>query len=154
MTTPAIAGIVAACIVCAIGVLVAVICYCRLPKGDDGQLRLREWIRLNKDVVNVSVFESPKYRQSVLQPRASESQPAAPRFSLFSPFAITTSSTNNPNTEKESNMTIDEQYKYQYHAQGVVPETANPRTTTTRKPNSVRIHLPLTRDTEAFTFEM
>lgn len=40
----------------------------------------------------------------------------------------------------------------QYHAQGVIPDTANPQSA--RKVNSVRIYLPITRDSDAFEFEL
>jgi len=118
------------------------------------RLRLREWIRSNRDNVNVTLFDSPQYRLSVLQPRASENPPpAASRFSLFNlnPFAISFRSID-PKVEGEHNVTMSEQYQYT-PGDAVVPDTKNPAQPN-RRQNSVRIHLPITRDTEAFNFEM
>jgi len=136
----------------------AVYYYCmgRNKVDNIGQLQLREWIRSNPDNVNITLFDSPQYRQSVLKPRASEnpSPIASPRFSLFNqnPFAISFRSIN-PRTEGEHNMTMDEQYRDSVQGQGSVPDTKNPAQSN-RRQNSVRIHLPITRDTEVFGFNL
>jgi len=133
--------------------------YCYLNKEDDnGRLRLREWIKSNKDTIDVTVFDSPKYRQSVLEPRPSEAQfPPVSRFSIFNqnPFANAFHSSVKPKSpEGESGSTIDEQY--QTTESDYVPITANPAAAgqSNRRQNSVRIHLPITRDTEVFGFNM
>ena len=144
ISTPILAGIIALCILCALAIISAIVCY-RRPKIDNSdQLRLREWINANQDTVDVALFESPQYRQSVLEPRASEVE-SVPRFSIFNPNPLANIHTK---TEAEAIVTLDEQY---HTPGGVVPETANPHF---NRQNSVRIHLPITRDTEVFGFKM
>ena len=157
LTTPVIAGIAVLFAVCLVAVIFVIVYYYCIRKKNDknGNIELREWIQANKDTVDVAVFDSPTYRKSVLEPRASEAPPqATPRFSLFNqnPFDIAFRS-NKPTTTaavvSELDVTMDEQY----HTQGdvVVPDTANPQS---NRHNSVRIHLPITRDTEVFNFDM
>jgi len=155
LSTPILSGIIIFCVICAIAVISAGVYYWRLKADYASQPQLRDWINANQDTVNVTVFDSPKYRQSVLEPRNSRpiKTQSLPRFSMFNqnPFAISFRSII-PRTEGETSVNLDEHYKTQ--GQGlVVPDTINPSALSNRQ-NSVRIHLPINRDTEAFEFEM
>ena len=79
LSTSNIIIIAVVCSLCLIALVSAVVYYCyfyyRLNEVDSkGRLRLREWLRSNKDTVNVTVFESPKYMQSVLELPSSDTK--------------------------------------------------------------------------------
>ena len=149
LTTPMIAGMAVVVVLCLVAVVVAIVCFMRPNKEEDheGQIQLRDWIQANQNNVDVAVYASPIFRRSVIEPRVNDVPSSQPRFTLFNqnPFAIVFRSLN-PKTEAEFNVTMDEQYD----ALGVVPDTSNPHAL--RRPDSVRIHLPITSDTEAFEF--
>jgi hypothetical protein len=102
--------IVALVIICLLVLIISVMYYyCYIysqeAEGAKTKLHLREWIHANKENVDVIVFESPKYRESVLEPRASEFQTNVPtRLSVFNqnPFtkiAFRSHLPDNPKTE-------------------------------------------------------
>ena len=112
---------------------------------------IREWIESRElTTIEDPVYDSPTNRQSVLEPReSSEEAPPAPRFSFFTQHPLVMSIGRFNSKTVVSSVTIDEQY----HEQGVVvPDTTNPAQSS--RPNSLRIHLPETRDTEVFSFKM